>query len=511
MSVNSRSIIALILLTTVLAGCNSHPPRYIDGVMQVTEMRGVSDAKTRRVEGWPCLRVNAELMDRAERALAEGELEEAQTLGLGFLDDAHRLSMDTARQELARLDDAGWVDLAKTYFTYAGTCDDSARAFMTESFFQRCDQQYWFLRHMIEQAQDAGQVHAVVELVRDSVQIAANERGRRLRQVLLSPFAIPTTIAVNSIKNDLKKSERIAEFERAVLYTHADSDAYRFAGSNNDWQLLVKHAPDFYQEVAADPTYSPVADQIGRVHAIESNTIAVDTSQPIVYAYARTVNLNGNDHKQLIYTVWYPERPEGYRNDPEAGQFDGATVRLTLDTKQQVAFVESSANCGCYYALFPSEQVERSAVIQFGGPMPDHDYSLEFESLDKYSVDVTSLFRQAGGNPIEVWTGARDHMVLDITAGEQRTKQIANKLGYQLRPYDDLELLELPDGGKTSMFYPDGLVKGAERAEGVLLAATGMLSAGQPRQRGTQLIMFDAYDFDDPRLLEKVLRLPADF
>jgi hypothetical protein len=38
-----------------------------------------------------------------------------------------------------------------------------------------------------------------------------------------------------------------------------------------------------------------------------------------------------------------------------------------------------------------------------------------------------------------------------------------------------------------------------------------MLNAGQPRQRGTQLINWDQFDFDDPRLFEKTVRLPSDF
>jgi hypothetical protein len=501
----------MVSLVTLLAGCASHPTRYIDGVMQATETRGVSDAKTRRVKDWPCLRVNAELLDRSERALAEADLEQARTLGLGFLDDAHQLSMDAAKQELARLDDAGWTDLAQTYFAYEEACDESARAFMTDTFIQRCDQQYWFLRHRIEKAQRVGQVHAVVEVVRDRVQIAASEKGRTLRQVLLAPFVIPTNLAVYNIKKDLKETERIADFKEAVRYMHAGSDDSGFTGTTEEWDLLVKHAPAFYQQVEEDPAYNPLADKIGRVYALDANEIAIDTNQPVVYAYARTVYLNGQDHKQLIYTVWYPEHPEAYKGDPEAGRFDGTTVRLTLDAKGRVAFVESSANCGCYYALFPAEQMERSAMQQFRRPMQDHDYCLEYESPDKYSVDVTGLFQLADTGEVRVWTAARDHMVLDITSDELRANKIASELGYQLRPYDELEMLERPDGGKTSMFYANGLVKGAERSEGTLLAATGMLSAGQPRQRGTQLIMFDAYDFDDPRLLEKTLRLPADF
>jgi hypothetical protein len=61
------------------------------------------------------------------------------------------------------------------------------------------------------------------------------------------------------------------------------------------------------------------------------------------------------------------------------------------------------------------------------------------------------------------------------------------------------------------MFGSDGLVHNAGRKEGLLLAPTGMLSAGQPRQLGTMKIRMDAYDQDDPRLLEEGLRLPNGF
>jgi hypothetical protein len=65
--------------------------------------------------------------------------------------------------------------------------------------------------------------------------------------------------------------------------------------------------------------------------------------------------------------------------------------------------------------------------------------------------------------------------------------------------------------GVASMFGGDGLVHNAGRGEGWLLAPTGMLSAGQTRQLGTMKIRMDAYDYDDPRLLERNLRLPDGF
>lgn len=501
----------VLCLLSMLTACHAHPPRYIDGVMRVTQTHAVADARTRRVEGWPCLRVDAALLDRADRALAEQDLQQARALAAGFLDDAHRLSMDVARQELARLDDAGWSELAHDYFAYDGACDPSARVYMTDAFVNRCDQQYWFLRHSVQEAHDVKAVRAVVERVLERVQIAESERGRTLRQVLLSPFAIPTNLAVNNIRDDLKTRQRIADFDQAVRYARASVDAEGFTGSDEEWQLLVKHAPVFYQEKAADRDYPPTADQIGRVFAVDPLTIEQDITQPVVYAYARTVYLNGQDHRQLIYTVWYPQRPGLTPNDPEAGKFDGATVRLTLDRRGAVAFAESSANCGCYYALFPAEHTERAAAGQFGAPLAGHDFSLEQEVPDKYAVDVSGLIEGAQSGTLAIWTGARSHLVLDISADRPGATRIVSEAGYALRAYDELESLPLPDGGRTSMFHPNGLVKGAERAEGLLLAATGMLSAGQPRQRGTQLILFDAYDFDDPRLLEKVLRLPSDF
>jgi hypothetical protein len=81
---------------------------------------------------------------------------------------------------------------------------------------------------------------------------------------------------------------------------------------------------------------------------------------------------------------------------------------------------------------------------------------------------------------------------------------------YDLRNYSELELAPFEDGW-GSVFNAKGLVKGAFRMEGVLLTPLGLLHAGQPRQRGTQLIHFDQADFDDPRLFETYLRLPQAF
>ncbi len=95
---------------------------------------------------------------------------------------------------------------------------------------------------------------------------------------------------------------------------------------------------------------------------------------------------------------------------------------------------------------------------------------------------------------------------VDKHAGERHVAAV-----YQLRDYAELEHLTAPDGRVTSMFYDNGLVRHAERGEGVYFTPAGILSAGQPRQRGTQLIHWDDWAFDDYHLFTDALRLPEDF
>jgi hypothetical protein len=78
---------------------------------------------------------------------------------------------------------------------------------------------------------------------------------------------------------------------------------------------------------------------------------------------------------------------------------------------------------------------------------------------------------------------------------------------YQLETY---EVLEGAAGSTARLFDARGLVVRAERPNGSLRASTGALAPGRPRQRGTHRIDGNE-DFDDPRLLQRHLRLPPRF
>ncbi len=103
-------------------------------------------------------------------------------------------------------------------------------------------------------------------------------------------------------------------------------------------------------------------------------------------------------------------------------------------------------------------------------------------------------------------------MLMGVEAGGawKGEAKVMSERTYLLKKYETLTRLPMGDG-VASMFGSDGLVHNAGRAEGWLLAPTGMRSAGQPRQLGTMKIRMDAYDYDDPRLLDRQLRFPPDF
>jgi hypothetical protein len=227
----------------------------------------------------------------------------------------------------------------------------------------------------------------------------------------------------------------------------------------------------------------------------------------------------------LTYVHWFPEHPpRGARKDDcgcagalksrkdlEAGRIDGATLRITLDRSFRPILFETILNCGCYHRCFPLQQLENDACAAYPTPLKGKRFCIEQAVPGKkdWILPHTVAVPSAAAEHVIVSSRPGYHGlgVVGSDAGGTESRTVLAEVTYTLRPYGDLERLPLP-GGFGSMFQANGLVRGAERPEGRWMAITGMLSAGQPRQRGTQLIHWDQYDFDDPHLLEKCLRLP---
>ncbi len=245
--------------------------------------------------------------------------------------------------------------------------------------------------------------------------------------------------------------------------------------------LFSTFAPVWAVDTAND------SDRIGTVRSGEDRNAAIDTNQPVVYRLVSHTRFGGKILLQLNYAVWFPARsPEAWL-DIYAGRFDGLIWRVTLGMDGKPLAYDSIHSCGCYYQIFPGEGL-RVVQPQDGSepilsPMP--------------------ILGSKPGERLGVSLSSRTHFIRGIAS---EAVEPESKI-YGWRDYDELRSLPLPDGRHRSLFDTDGLVPGSERPERFLLWPMGVPSAGAMRQWGTHAIAFlGKRHFDDPRLLEKLLR-----
>ena len=507
-----------VLLVAPLTGCaTSGPPaQFAEGITWVAGKHQVRDAKTQCVSQWPCLRVDRALETELDAAMTEPDLAKARLLARDFIEEAHRLSLQSTANELLRLDDDGWRELMRLYFNDVDVeLSAELKRQITDAFRHRTDLQVWFLSRQVEQANDVAALRKALTPVKERIEPSVKTADRSGQVVALAIFALPASLTREAIHANEGTCQMDEDFEGVVRYEPAaKAIASADVQASPYWELLAKHAPVFMQEHPKRVEYPRSADGIGQVHAGDDASIDVDVAQPTVYAYARKVLIAGDPHVQLTYAIWYPQRPRlSGPVDAEAGRIDGATLRITLDSQGQPAIFETLNNCGCHHRLYPTHSLESAARQSHGEPLKDKFFALERDIDGKYDLIIPKTLKLDGAasRPI-VRCRAGTHAVVDVDVTDGHAGEpVVETRGYALLPYDDLEQLRTPSGRVVSMFLDNGLVRGAERLEGDLFKPLGMLNAGQPRQRGTQMIQWDQYDFDHPKLLESTLRLPGSF
>jgi len=311
----------------------------------------------------------------------------------------------------------------------------------------------------------------------------------------------------------------VADFEQIIEYRPAEMVEVPSAATleRADPASLARwFAPTFEQQTDPQADYPVTDDQIGRVFldgTPDAIQVHIDIKDPVVYWAHQQAKVGKRRYDQLVYVAWYPSRPALTPNDAQAGRIDGVVVRITLDRHKRPAIYEFVRSCGCYHTLWVAEFVESAARRQFGAPSEGLSYAAQRPTTGR-ELFFPELIRDDGARPRRpiVFVSAGHHLLMTVKPMDENSGTTPNAAmrTYRLEPYETLTRLPLGDG-VASMFGSDGLVHDAGRREGWLLAPTGMLSAGQPRQLGTMKIRMDAYDYNDPRLLEQNLRLPDDF
>jgi len=504
--------IGLALLAAV--GCA--PDSLREGVPWTTAQYKVADAKTQRVRDWPCVRFDPALESDLDAALSKRDLNAARAEAVDVLDAAHALSLDSTRNELDRLPDGGWRELNVHYFGADRVPDDDDRQRIWKAFVDDTGTRYGMLVDHVRSAETLGELRRHLRRVRAHIEPAVATTGATWRALPWAVFSIPSALAIASIHAKEYRGVLDRPFEHAVRYEPVlDLKDFSFDDPPpSHWDLLRQYAPVIVQEQVPDPPYAPSTDCIGHVVARSNDRIEIDCAVPAVYAYARDVLINGCRHVQLTYTFWYPAHPNlkgGF--DPEEGPIEGIVLRVTLDDDHRPALYETLYACGCFHRAYPAQSIEAAARREYGGPERDKALAIERNVTGRIDFIVPKTVPDdAQGRRPSIRCAAAYHAIIDVDCSEARhPNEVRQSYAYDIRPYDELERLPLPDGRITSMFYDNGLVKGAQRVEGVLFTPAGILSAGQPRQRGTQLIHWDHWLLDDPTLFAQALRLPSDF
>ena len=279
-------------------------------------------------------------------------------------------------------------------------------------------------------------------------------------------------------------------------------------------ELLRLYAPRLVQEVQPDASWDPVVDRPGRIQlamqALGAPAVTIDTTRPTLYGYLSEALIGGKRLQQLVYVFWYPMHAPKQPRDPEAGPAEGLILRITLDANQTPLAYETVHACGCYHRITPEQRLIEAARTACGEPIVGAEATLARPigfSIDATVPESAGRFDKRDPHPT-LWVRAGGHILAKVTAGSTaELKAETPSEPWTLRAYDELEAL--PFGSRrASMFGADGLVRGADRPEARLLYPTGIYHAGTPRERGTQLTHFDQHNFDDPRLLEQLLRWP---
>jgi hypothetical protein len=116
-------------------------------------------------------------------------------------------------------------------------------------------------------------------------------------------------------------------------------------------RLLARHAPRF------DVQRRGAFDDIGTPAWGDDGRLRVDTAAPVVYQRVAHTLVQGRLLTQLVYTLWFPERPLAGPLDLLGGPLDGLVVRLTLGPDGRVRMLDTIHACGCYHLFFPAPGV----------------------------------------------------------------------------------------------------------------------------------------------------------
>lgn len=202
-------------------------------------------------------------------------------------------------------------------------------------------------------------------------------------------------------------------------------------------RLAVTYAPTLEIETRADH------DRFGWLRWRRGLSLPqVDAAEPSVYVHAAYTRYGEHLLLQLVYTLWFPERPMRGTFDPGAGPLDGVVWRVTLAPDGEPLVYDSIHACGCFHVFFPTARARRRPAPDDGTP-----WAFVPQGLPRVGEDERPVVTLASAT----------HDVESV-----RLERGADSLvRYALRPYDELRSMPRLVGNHASAFGPDGRIAGS--------------------------------------------------
>ncbi|MDW8470198.1 MAG: hypothetical protein RML56_15925 [Burkholderiales bacterium] len=496
---------AIVACAAVLAACAApEPPAQPDpaaapaqscvewfaALDAAIDEAGVRDAEAARIAGYPYLRVNRLLAALAPRAAREPAALAALVERMAALDAAAR------EHELANLPPAALAalpDLATgTRAEARARTRECARLLRERDAAAPGGFTALPARARVPDAYSSGlRALGLYPLTRHLVAAGVRAWERETRAAFAGGGRVgaPPAAGAALVRLAPPAAPRLSYEEAARILADAARNPLGIPepGEAEAKRLLAAHAPSFEIEVAGD------ADRFGRLYWKSGQQApAVDPVAPVVYTRLAHTLVGDRVLLQLVYTVWFAERPARAPGDIYAGALDGLVWRVTLAPDGEPLVYDSIHPCGCYHLFFPTPRARAR-------PAPD--------PLEEWAFVPQTLARPRAG----------ERALLRVASGTHYLEGVAFVSGldslarYEFVEEEALRSLRAPGGGRRSLYGPDGLVPGTARRERLLLWPMGICSAGAMRQWGRHATAFvGRRHFDDADLIERrfALELP---
>lgn len=481
------ALAALAALALALAGCASvdtsssalTAPNAADAqclqafsaLDERVERAGVRDAQDDRIEGFPWLRANRLLAALAPRARASDAAFTAWVDRLQSLDAAAR------RIEL--------TNLPPSERASADDGLESCARQLSASLQRNAAAREALLRNarVPDRYSSAARAAGLYPLVRWPF-FAGVSRWQDAHAEAMREAAAAPRPARRFAPDPMHESANAPAAQRFSL----DALGLPIVSAGQARQLLAAHAPLF------DIEASGAFDAFGALLWHGAGPIEVEPLRPVVYERLAHTVVDGRVLLQLVYTLWFPERPASGPTDLLAGALDGVIVRITLDTEGRPILLDTIHACGCYHLFFPSSRLRTRP-----GAPTDEEWAFAPATLPDAAPPARLVVRIA----------SRTHYVLGVAATAPGQARQSGDAAYALVSEDELRRLPVQGTATTrSLYGPDGLVAGTERGERFLFWPMGIASAGAMRQWGHHATAFvGRRHFDDADLIARRLIL----